>query len=493
MEKKKSPVSKSIVLVPLTLVIAFTLIGFWLIYLHFNKTTTNKFEQNLLNLAESGARMVHLINGWNDIGAMDYYVDKFAKNSKFRATIIDEDGTVLGDSMLTLEEIMEVENFGTRSEIIAAKEKGTGISIRFSSTLEQDLLYAAVAFNRPGFKKAFFRVAMPLADLEAELRSQGLILWGFCFIALAVACLLSLLTSRYLLSLVEKGKLHLEEMVAKRTNTIEILQNLATQLTACNSTDEALEVIKLVTSMLLPEYTGTMALLRASKNKLEIAKSWNGEWKGEQIYSPDQCWALRTGRPHIGSKETGSMACAHSPELEGKMICVPLVAQGETHGVLHFYKAEGTEWTRSKQHQIMAVGEHASLALANLRLRESLRQQAIRDPLTGLYNRRYLHETMDNEISRAERHKQHMGVLMLDLDKFKKFNDEHGHEIGDFILSEFGRLIRTVIRNEDIACRYGGEEFTMLFPESDIDNTKNIAEKIRVKCPRKNKITFLMD
>ncbi len=478
---EKNPVSKSIILVPLILVIIFTLIGFWLIYLHFNRNTTQKFEQNLLNLAESGARMVHLIDSWDDIGAMDYYTDKFAKNSKFRATIIDEDGTVLGDSGLTLEEIMEVENHGTRPEIMAAKEKGTGISMRFSSTIEQNLLYAAVAFKRPGFKKAFLRVAMPLADLEAELRGQGIILWGFCFVALIVACLLSLLMSRYLLTLVRKGKLHLEEMVAKRTNTIEVLQNLATQLTVCNSTDEALEVIKLVTLKLLPEYTGAMALFRASKDKLEIAKSWNGEWRGETVYTPDQCWALRTGRPHIGSEDTGTMACAHSPELEGKMICVPLVAQGETHGVLHFYRAEETEWTQSRHRQIMAVGEHASLALANLRLRESLRQQAIRDPLTGLYNRRYLHETMENEISRAERHQQHMGVLMLDLDKFKKFNDEHGHEIGDFILSEFGRLIRTVIRNEDIACRYGGEEFTMLFPESDIENTRDIAEKIRVK------------
>ncbi|MGD9160031.1 MAG: diguanylate cyclase [Desulfobacteraceae bacterium] len=481
MEIRKSPVSKSIILIPLTLIIVFTLVGFWLIYLHFNRTSINKFEQNLLNLAQSGARMIHLVDPWGDIRTMDYYTDKFAQNSMFRATIIDDDGTVLGDSRLSIDEIMEIENLGSCPEILDAKESGTGISIRHSTTIEQDLVYVAVRFNRPGMRKAYFRVAMPLMELKKELIAQRFVLWGFCFVALAVACFLSILASRYLLSLVKKGEFYLEETVLKRTKTIEMLQNLATQLTACNSSDESLEVIKLIASKLLPKYTGTLALFRASKDRLEIAKSWNGEWDGENTYSPDQCWALRTGRSHIGSQDSGNMICTHSLNLEGKMLCFPLIAQGETHGVLHFYSQEDTEWTEAEHRQALAISEHTSLALANLRLRESLRQQAIRDPLTGLYNRRYLHETMDQEISRAERHKQNIGVLMLDLDKFKKFNDEHGHEIGDFILSEFGRLIRTVIRNEDIACRYGGEEFTVLLPESDPDSVKAIAERIRIK------------
>lgn len=479
MKENKSPVSRSIVIVPLVLIIVFTLVGFWFIDLYFNKTTIKRFKKNLLELAKTGAHTVHIVDSWDDIGAMDYYADIFAKKSRFRATIIDEDGTVLGDSELSQEEIMEIENHGTRPEILEAKESGTGISMRFSTTIEQDLLYTAVSFKRPGFKKAYFRVAMPLADLKEELFKQRFVLWGFCFIALIIACILSILMSRFLLSLVKKGEKYLEKRVAHRTNTIEILQNLATQLTACNSTDEALEVVKFVTLKLLPDYTGTMALFRASKDRLEIVKSWNGEWNGEKTYLPDQCWGLRTGRPHTGLRNSENMICAHSQGYNGKMVCVPLTAQGETHGVLHFFCPEDTELTLSEQNLIMAVGEHTSLALANLGLRESLRQQAIRDPLTGLFNRRYLRETMAKEICRAERHDYNMGILMLDLDYFKKFNDEHGHEIGDFILSEFGRLLRAIIRNEDIACRYGGEEFTVLLPESDHKATIAIAERIR--------------
>ena len=481
MDDKKSPVSKKIVIIPLMLIIVFTLVGFWLINLHFNKTTVTRFEKNLLELARAGARIVHIIDSHSDIQEIDHFTDTFSKSNRYRATIIDENGTVLGDSMLNKVELTEVENHANRPEILEAKESGSGISRHHSNTVDDDMLYAAVRFKRPGFKTAYFRIAMPLEELREELLNQQFILWGFCFIALFIACVLSVLMSRYLIFLVKKGEEYLEKRVTQRTKTIEILQSLATQLTVCNSRDEALEVVKLVTSNLLPEYTGTMALFRASKDRLEIVKSWNGEWNGESAYSPDHCWGLRTGRPHISTQDSGNIVCSHSHGYEGNMICVPLTAQGETHGVLHFFSQDNRDWSMSEHNLILAVGEHTSLALANLGLRESLRQQAIRDPLTGLYNRRYLHETMEQEISRAERHDQNMGVLMLDLDYFKKFNDEHGHETGDFILSEFGRLLRTILRNEDIACRYGGEEFTVLLPESDSDSTVAIAERIRAK------------
>ena len=480
MKKDHSPVSKGIILGPLTLIIVFTVIGFWLIGIYFNNISNKRYEENLMNLARSGAQTIRLLDDQEKSKELDYFANVFTGDSKFRATIINEDGIVLGDSRLSPEEVKEMENQANRPEILSAKESGLGVSRRFSKTLNKNLLLVAVRFNRPGLNKGYFRVALPLTDLEQELRDQRFILGSFCFIALLIACFLSLLTSRYLLSLVRKGEHYLEKRVRKRTRMIEILQNLATQLTACNTKDEALEVIKLVTSMLFPMFTGTIALFLASKDKLEIVKSWNGEWHDDETYSPDQCWALRTGQSHMGDPDSGNMVCAHSEHHRGIMFCVPLVAQGETHGVLHFFSAERIEWTAEEHRLASAVGKHASLTLANLELRESLRQQAIRDPLTGLYNRRYMDETMHQEISRAMRHKEKMGLLMLDLDYFKKFNDEYGHEIGDFILSEFGRLVKATIREEDIPCRYGGEEFTILLPESDRDQTERIAERIRM-------------
>jgi diguanylate cyclase (GGDEF)-like protein len=124
------------------------------------------------------------------------------------------------------------------------------------------------------------------------------------------------------------------------------------------------------------------------------------------------------------------------------------------------------------------VADSVGLALANLRLRDSLRQQSIRDPLTGLFNRRYLEETLERELSRAGREKQTIGVVMIDIDHFKHFNDAWGHEAGDKVLRDFGALLRTHIRGGDIACRYGGEEFTLILPSASIEVTSERAQNL---------------
>jgi len=124
------------------------------------------------------------------------------------------------------------------------------------------------------------------------------------------------------------------------------------------------------------------------------------------------------------------------------------------------------------------VADSVGLALANLRLRDSLRQQSIRDPLTGLFNRRYLEETLERELSRAGREKQTIGVVMIDIDHFKQFNDAWGHEAGDRVLRDFGALLRHHVRGGDIACRYGGEEFTLILPNASIEVTSERAQNL---------------
>ncbi|MDP2046614.1 MAG: GGDEF domain-containing protein [Deltaproteobacteria bacterium] len=133
----------------------------------------------------------------------------------------------------------------------------------------------------------------------------------------------------------------------------------------------------------------------------------------------------------------------------------------------------------AKQRLAVAVAENLSLALANLKLRESLQNQAIHDPLTGLYNRRYLEETMDRELHRARRQQTFLGVVMMDLDHFKDFNDIFGHTAGDALLSAVANVITTGIRAEDIACRYGGEEFLLIMPGASLETTRERAENLR--------------
>jgi diguanylate cyclase (GGDEF)-like protein len=121
------------------------------------------------------------------------------------------------------------------------------------------------------------------------------------------------------------------------------------------------------------------------------------------------------------------------------------------------------------------------LSVANIRLREALRAQSTKDPLTGLYNRRYLQEMLDREIRRAIRSEQALGVLMLDLDHFKNFNDTYGHDAGDAVLRETASFLVRSIRAEDFVCRYGGEEFVVILPTADLRAAEARAQRIRAK------------
>jgi diguanylate cyclase (GGDEF)-like protein len=132
-----------------------------------------------------------------------------------------------------------------------------------------------------------------------------------------------------------------------------------------------------------------------------------------------------------------------------------------------------------KDQLALTVAEDMALALANLRLRETLHSQAIRDPLTGLFNRRYLEETLERELGRVKRAGAPLAVIMLDLDHFKQYNDTFGHSAGDELLSALGILLKNQIREEDIACRYGGEEFLLILPGASISIALERAEILR--------------
>jgi len=158
-------------------------------------------------------------------------------------------------------------------------------------------------------------------------------------------------------------------------------------------------------------------------------------------------------------------------------------AQGEVLGVLHVRLTSpigaGSEGpAEQKQRVVLSDADQFALALANLRLRETLRGLSIRDPLTGLFNRRYLEESLDRELRRAQRRGLPVAILMLDVDQFKLFNDTFGHEAGDLVLKEVAALLKSNTRAEDIACRYGGEEFTLILPEMTLEHAKVKAHRV---------------
>jgi diguanylate cyclase (GGDEF)-like protein len=164
------------------------------------------------------------------------------------------------------------------------------------------------------------------------------------------------------------------------------------------------------------------------------------------------------------------------------------LAHGETIGLLHLEfgrenRSNGVQPTKdaiAEQRRLgLICAEQISLAIANVKLRDELRDQSIRDPLTGLYNRRYMMETCGREFSRAARAGQKVSVLSLDIDHFKKYNDNHGHDAGDMVLRAVGNCLESLFRNEDVPCRFGGEEFVVLLPGADASDAVHRAEQLR--------------
>lgn len=226
--------------------------------------------------------------------------------------------------------------------------------------------------------------------------------------------------------------------------------------------------------------TGAVYLTSPSRDVIESVASWGTTAAVVPVFDPADCWALRRGQLHHFGNTPTDIPCRHLPEPPpGASLCIPLVAQGDAIGVL-FLVADGVPSQLSEQAVRLArvIGDQIALAIANLRLRETLRDQSIRDALTGLYNRRYLEETLDREIRRAERSNQPLSVVMFDIDLFKHFNDTFGHDAGDLLLREIGSMLRTWSRHEDIACRYGGDEFVITLPGATLMDARRRAEEI---------------
>ncbi|MFI5355099.1 MAG: diguanylate cyclase, partial [Desulfobaccales bacterium] len=258
----------------------------------------------------------------------------------------------------------------------------------------------------------------------------------------------------------------------RRNRQMSLLQEMSDIFQACQTSGETYSAISHFVPQFFPDYAGALYILNNSANLYEMTATWGETAALELVFGNDECWCLRRTRTFLVADPRHTMNCRHvAGSLPGSYLCVPMMAQGEVMGIFHLRQASA-----ASPEQIQAVGQFAgavaermALALANLKLRETLRNQAIRDGLTGLYNRRYLEETLERELSRNKRQGTTLGVIMLDLDHFKEYNDTYGHHAGDELLCALGQLIQDQIRQEDIACRFGGEEFLLIIPGAPME------------------------
>jgi len=282
--------------------------------------------------------------------------------------------------------------------------------------------------------------------------------------------------------LVKELELHTKQMTS--------LNEMGSLLACSGAVKEACAVVASSVQGLFPDASsGALYLFKSSRDLIEAAVRWGKRDVLAPTFPPDACWSLRRGQPHWSGQTGNGIACQHlSKSPTSEFLCVPMVAQGNTVGILHLEfesPAElrydsGTESLRdSRQRLAVSAASQVALSLASLQLRETLREQSIRDPLTRLFNRRFLEESFERELQLAGRKKQSIAVLFLDLDHFKSFNDSFGHDAGDMVLQSLADLFRTFFRATDICCRYGGEEFAIILPESSSRDAVIRADALR--------------
>ena len=265
------------------------------------------------------------------------------------------------------------------------------------------------------------------------------------------------------------------------TESGKLLNDLQANLQICVNPPEAYEVLGGYAQKFIPNSAGAVFAIDSSRNLMGVMASWGDSLSPTQhILSPEDCCAMRGGRLHLRAESSEGLACRHfAGSIPDVYLCLPLAALGETLGILHVSALSSAVFTPARLSMIQQSAEYAALRLANLRLREKLHDQSIRDPLTGLYNRRFLEAALEQELHRSGRHHTGLGVIMADIDKFKSFNDSFGHTAGDIVLKEVGALLRRSVRTEDIVCRYGGEEFLIVLPDSSLESVRERAEAIR--------------
>ena len=282
----------------------------------------------------------------------------------------------------------------------------------------------------------------------------------------------------------------------QRHGEMNLLYEMSQFLQGCSQLSEAYEAIAGLIQPLFPNSCGAIFLTDDGKKSIKPIAMW-GENMNSETRLPiryadpagrDKLKDLQQKNCHATKNVDVDVLCKHIPPSPhaAQSLCVPMLSEGKALGILYLGWQELGQLNSTKEKLAAIVAEQISSAIANLKLRETLKQQTIRDPLTNLFNRRYLEESLEREIDRARRQKQTLGIIMVDIDHFKRFNDTFGHQAGDEVLRRVGQFLQKNIRHSDIACRYGGEEMTLMLPGASLKNTWQRAEQMRQGIKRLN-------
>lgn len=306
---------------------------------------------------------------------------------------------------------------------------------------------------------------------------------GILILGIGIAVMLSWRASSYRLQQAQLG-----QELNRRLSAIELEQDLSSHLLTCRTAEEAHDILQSFLAYLLPDCPGALYTINNSRDQMQPTVVFQ-PFSQAASCSPRGCWALRRGEIQYGQHAAFKVPCKLCRDLypDGipqDMVCIPLQAHEQTLGILHL-----SHVPTPQQASIRAFAYHISLPLAVLHLQSELEYLSFHDANTGIYNRRFLDEMLTRAIAVAQ-HKNHhlpggaaaygVGVIFMDVDHFKRFNSEYGHEAGDAVLRILGSVLKEITRaGEDVACRYGGEEFVLIMPGASEEVALAKAERIR--------------
>lgn len=273
-----------------------------------------------------------------------------------------------------------------------------------------------------------------------------------------------------------------------RASEMAKLSEFGNWLHSCKSLPELYLIVDQAMQNIYPGSSGQLYIYSHSRDVLDGVASWGGSEINSHIQAHD-CWSLRRGRIFKYGEGMIRVPCKHvtctETTKDSYYYCLPLIAHGDTLGLLHIdlKNADSSKLDDDRSDFNLAFttscAEQISLAIANAQLRDELHEQSTRDPLTGLFNRRYFLERCRTERARHDDAGSTLGIAVFDADNFKQFNDHYGHDAGDSVLCELADVAHRFFINDEVVARIGGEEFAVLGLNTDSESFRDLLEEFR--------------
>lgn len=283
--------------------------------------------------------------------------------------------------------------------------------------------------------------------------------------AVLAAAIVAIVLERELRENAQEALAAREASETRYRTLVDVFNRLAEQTTFANDETEMFAAAAAALAQLAPAAVGDIQAINPSADRLCVAVAWGdgalAPGAAVEIEAPDRCFGIRRGTTYAVEDATDpwTPSCPAHPAERGSVLCVPMTAAGKLLGVIHLVRDEPRSFDDNERRQASRIAEQVALAVSNTRLIRTMEGLALTYGLTGLHNVRFFDPFLDRELANAARAGTPVGVISIDLDHFKQFNDTHGHPAGDEALRSFARGCLGVLRDADTMARVGGEEF----------------------------------